>query len=70
MPSFAGKRDAATAYRSGLQPGSSLAVAGAGTAKQELVSAEFRAAVHEDGRAAGQACSIVLVAVGRGTPEP
>ena len=41
-----------------------------GTKDQELVADELAAAADEDGRSAGQACSLLLVAAGRGASEP
>ena len=43
---------------------------GAATANQELVADELAAPADEDGRTAGQTCSLLLAAVGRGTPQP
>ena len=43
---------------------------GLATAHQELVADEPAAAADEDGRAAGEACSLLLVVIGRGTSEP
>ena len=43
---------------------------GLATANQELVADELAAPADEDGRTAGQACSLLLAAVGRGAPQP
>ena len=70
VSSLPGKPSAAATRRSGLQPGQSLAATGTATAHQELVADEPAAAADEDGRAAGEACSLLLVVIGRGTSEP
>ena len=70
VSSLPGKPSAAATRRSGLQPGQSLTATGTAAAHQELVADEPAAAADEDGRAAGEACSLLLVVIGRGTSEP
>ncbi len=47
-----------------LQPGESVAAAGAATENRQLVVDELAAAVGENGRTAGQARPVLLVAPG------
>ncbi len=47
-----------------------MAAAETATKDQELIADELAAAADEDGRSAGEACSLLLVAAGRGTSEP
>src|SRR5260370_41146256 len=48
-----------------LQLGKPLAAAGAAEEDRELVSDQFAAAAGEEGRQAGQACSVLLADAGR-----
>ena len=70
LSSFPGKRGAFAVERVGLQPGEPVAAAGAGAEDQELVADELAASVDENRRAAGQACPLLLAAVGRGASQP
>ena len=54
----------------GLQPRQPVAATRAAAQDQELVADELAAAADEDGRSAGQACSLLLVAAGGEASEP
>ena len=70
VPSISGQRSAVATERAGLQPGQSLAAAGASAANQELVADELATQVDEDRRSAGQARAVLLALIGGGTSEP
>ena len=67
---FRSQRSAVATERAGLQPGQSLAAAGASAANQELVADELATQVDEDRRSAGQARAVLLALIGGGTSEP
>ena len=69
VPSISSERGAAATERHRLRPGEHVAATGAAAQDQELVADELAAAADEDGRSAGQACSL-LVAAGGGASEP
>jgi hypothetical protein len=64
LPPFPLKPGPAFAEPAGLQPGQSLAAAGAAEEDRPLVADEFAAAAGEDGRAAGQTRPLLLAATG------
>ena len=64
VPSLSSKRSAASAQRALLQPGQPVAATGTAAADQELVADEPAAAADENGRAAGQACPLLLAVAG------
>lgn len=70
VSSVSGERSAAATERAGLQPGQPLAPSQPAAADQELVADESAAPAREDGRTARQACTLLLVALGRGTSAP
>jgi hypothetical protein len=58
------------AERNRLQPGESVAAAGAAAARRQLVPDEPATAVGQNGWATDQALQVLLVVVGRGTSAP
>ena len=64
VPSLPSKRSAASAQRALLQPGQPVAATGPAAADQELIADEPAAAADENGRAAGQACPLLLAVAG------
>ncbi len=70
VPAVPGERGTATTERAGLQPGQHVAAARTAATDQELVADELATAANEDGRTAGQACSVLLAAPGRRASQP
>ena len=58
------------AERDCVQSREPVAATGAAAEHRQLVPDEFAAAVGQDGRAAGQACPLLLAAAGRGASTP
>ncbi len=66
LPSFPVERGAAVTEPNRLQPGESVAAAGAADDDRQLVADQLAAAVGEDRRSAGETCARVLAALGQG----
>jgi hypothetical protein len=66
---FSLKPATAGAESAGLQPGEFVAAAGVTKANRELVAHEFTATTGEDGRTAGEACSLLLAIAGGRTSD-
>src|ERR1019366_10076180 len=64
LPPVSVQRSAPVAERARVQPGESVAEAGAAEADRELVVDELAATVGEDRRQADQACAVLLAAAG------
>src|SRR5271157_3623906 len=69
LPSFPLEPSAAGAQPAGLQPRESVAAAGVTQANRELVAHEFAATTGEDGRTAGETCSLLLATPGGRTSD-
>jgi len=65
LPSVPLEPSAVGTEPAGLQSGEFVAAAGVAEANRELVADQLATAVGEDGRTAGETCSLLLAAVGR-----